>query len=352
MELHGHRKLLLSSFYRRPNVNTSQLDALLSALETVVSNYKGSHQPLILGGDLNLPDICWDKNYVKGASQRKPIHEFFLSVVHAFSLTQLVTDCNREDNTLDLVLTNSPSQVKSTQVIPGLSGHEAAVCDCSFAPRCTKKAPRTVHIFSKVDWESLHTDVRNFSEEYDQSYHAKSTGTHKDTTWKRYKSCKASINQGMRQAKDNFLTNIINSAFIDKDIKPFWKFVRTKPFNNTGISPLKEGGRLFSDSQSKADILNRQFTSVFSVEDTTTIPTNPGDVFPSIPHIVVDICGVHKLLSNIKPNNASGLDFISCRLLKEAAFQLAPVLTEIFQLFSCHFHATQRLEDCKYCTCL
>ena len=258
------------------------------------------------------------------------------------------------------------------------------VCDCSFAPRCTKKAPRTVHIFSKADWESPRTEVRNFIEEYDQSYHASSveekwsafknkltglldkyvpskrTSCRYNAPWitsalkrlsrkknvslgkprkalgntgtrdGRYKSCKASINQGMMQAKDKFVTNIINSAFIGNNTKPFWKFVRAKRCDNTGISPLKEGGRLFSDSQSKADILNRQFTSVFSVEDTTTIPTPPGDVFPSMPDIVVDVHGVHKLLSNSKPNKASGPNSIPCRVLKEAALELAPVLTDIF----------------------
>ena len=118
------------------------------------------------------------------------------------------------------------------------------------------------------------------------------TGEHRDTIWARYKSCKASINQDMRQAKDKFVTSIINSAFIDNDTKPSWKFVRAKRCDNTGISPLKQGGRLFSDSQSKVDILNRQFASVFSVEDTTTLPTPPGDAFPSIPDIVVDVRGV------------------------------------------------------------
>ena len=93
---------------------------------------------------------------------------------------------------------------------------------------------------------------------------------------------------------------------------------------------LKEGGRLFSDSQANADILNRQFSSVFSVEYTTTIPTPPGDPFPAMPDIVVDVRSVHKFLSNIKPNKASEPDSIPCRVLKEAALELAPVLTDIF----------------------
>ena len=87
--------------------------------------------------------------------------------------------------------------------------------------------------------------------------------------------------KGMRHAKDKLVTNIISSAFNDNDTEPFWKFVRAKRCDSTGISPLKEGGRILSYSQFKADILIQQFTSVFTIEDTTTIPTPPGDIFPS-----------------------------------------------------------------------
>ena len=119
-----------------------------------------------------------------------------------------------------------------------------------------------------------------------------STGKQGDIIWARYKSCKASINQGIRPSKNKFVTNIIHSAFIDNDTNPFWKFVRAKRCDNTGVYPLKEGGQLFSDSQYKADILNRQFTSAFSLEDTTTIRTPTGDAFPSMPDVVVDSLGV------------------------------------------------------------
>ena len=386
VELHGHKKLLLSNYYRRPNIsNTSQLEALQSSIESVLSKYKGAHQPIILGGDFNLPDICWENDCVKGSSQRKSLHEYFLTLVQTFSLTQLVTDCTRENSILDLVLTNSPNQVKSTHVIPGLSDHEAVVCDCSFTPRCTKKVPRTVHLFSKADWEPLRAEVRTFSEDYFQSlldstveekwtafknklnglldkyvpskrtttrYNApwmtntlkrlsrkkkrlfkkakKSAGKLRDTLWARYRTCKASFNVGIRHAREKFVTDIINSAFNDNDTKPFWKYVKSKRCDNTGISPLKDGGQLFSDSQSKADILNRQFTSVFNIEDTSDIPVLPGDPFPAMPDIIVDVRGVTKLLNNIKPNKASGPDSIPCRILKEAAAELAPVLTDIF----------------------
>ena len=60
------------------------------------------------------------------------------------------------------------------QAIPGLSDHEAVVCDCIYAPCCTKTPPRIVHIFSNANWESLSTEVHIFSEKYDQLYYASS----------------------------------------------------------------------------------------------------------------------------------------------------------------------------------
>ena len=49
-----------------------------------------------------------------------------------------------------------------------------------------------------------------------------------------------------------------------------------------------------------------------------------------MPPIIVTLAGVEKLLTNIKPNKASGPDAIPCRVLKDAAHELAPVLVDIF----------------------
>ena len=42
--------------------------------------------------------------------------------------------------------------------------------------------------------------------------------------------------------------------------------------DGNGVSPLKENGQLHSDSRRKSKILNNQFCSVFTSEDTTNIP--------------------------------------------------------------------------------
>ena len=53
--------------------------------------------------------------------------------------------------------------------------------------------------------------------------------------------------------------------------------------------------------------------------------------FPDMDTIAIHENGVAKMLRNIKPHKATGPDEIPARLLKEAADQLAPLLTLIFQ---------------------
>jgi len=129
----------------------------------------GDLQSLIMGGDFNLPDIDWDNNCVRCTSSHRSLHDFFLSLVQNFSLFQTVRDATREMNILDLFLTNCPSSVKSTHVIPGLSDHEAVVTDCCFFPQHVKKAPRKVSLFSKDDWDAIRAEMSEFSDEYFRS---------------------------------------------------------------------------------------------------------------------------------------------------------------------------------------
>jgi len=60
-----------------------------------------------------------------------------------------------------------------------------------------------------------------------------------------------------RSIYNHFVRNIITPD-LEKQPKRFWSFVKSKKCDNNGIA---EDG---SDPASKADILNKQFTSVFT----------------------------------------------------------------------------------------
>ena len=52
---------------------------------------------------------------------------------------------------------------------------------------------------------------------------------------------------------------------------------------------------------------------------------------PDIAPLSVEVEGVFNLLTNIDPYKATGPDDIPARILKESAYQMAPLLTFIFQ---------------------
>ena len=112
--------------------------------------------------------------------------------------------------------------------------------------------------------------------------------------------------------------------------RPFWRYVKSKRVDNVGVSSLKEDGVLYDDTQSKVEIFLRQFSSVFTKEDTTQpLPDIKDNSYPSISNISVDEKGVLKLLQNLNVNKADG---IPNKLLKACAEEVAPLLTNIFQL--------------------
>jgi hypothetical protein len=83
---------------------------------------------------------------------------------------------------------------------------------------------------------------------------------------------------------------------------------------------LKRDGIAYSDARMKANILNNQFTSVFTSDD----PLQPLPDLGPIPHpavsgITITQEGVHKLLCHLNPHKAPIPDQVSPRLLKGTA---------------------------------
>ena len=122
----------------------------------------------------------------------------------------------------------------------------------------------------------------------------------------------------------------IISPDIKRNPKRFFTFIKNRKCDNNGISPLRDQGQIHIDDTSKANILNRQFSSVFSKQDTFTPPlTGPRNIAMS--DINVDESGVRKLLKELNPFKASGPDGIQSRFLKETSDEISTGLTLIFQ---------------------
>ncbi len=119
--------------------------------------------------------------------------------------------------------------------------------------------------------------------------------------------------------------------YINGNSKPFWRYISTQRNDRTGVAPLKEKGTLHTDSQAKAEILNRQFVSVFTTDTAASSTSLYGPSYPPIRGLHISSQGVEKLLAGINPSKAAGPDQIPCRFLKELSTDQAPILTAIFQ---------------------
>ncbi len=380
----SQRKLYLGAFYRPPDNKLDGLEALNNSLNIIMEKTRNNtNSTVIVGGDFNAPDINWSTSTVDLETRRKPLHERLLAITNDHHLTQLQLEPTRENNILDLFLTNKPGCVKNIATLPGISDHTGIILtDCDIRPTYIKSKPRQVPMFSRANWDAMKQETLKFQEEFVTSCPDKDINTawsdfksHIDTiiskhvpsktTSKRYtppwltgplkrmcakehrihnryqktgkakfkvraRKLKRENEKAIKKAHWEYVNNILTESLVSNNSKPFWKYIKSKRQENIGIAPLLKDGKLHSDSTEKANILNTQFQSVFTQDDGSLIPRLQGESYPDIDNLTITTPGVQKLLEKINPQKASGPDNIPDRVLKELAPEIAPCLTAIF----------------------
>ena len=165
--------------------------------------------------------------------------------------------------------------------------------------------------------------IRNLSRKK-KKYYKKAQRTRSDQDMAKYQATKKLVQSECRKAYYQYINSMIGESNQNGgNLKKFWSFIKSKKNDNSGVAPLKKNGIVHSDSQTKADILNTQFSTVFMKGGKINCDT--------LPDITVCETGVRKLLEAVKPHKATGPDAIPARLLKDYAAEIAPVLTLIYQ---------------------
>ncbi len=384
LQIVGKPSLYLGSYYRHTNNNPKELEALQENIQALIM--RGGNLPnFVLGGDFNLPSIQWDNGTIEDRPQYgQNVNQIGLDIINNCFLTQMVHEPTRGRNTLDLILTTTPDLVSNTLVCPGISDHSAVLVDVQLRAETSKKKPRRVYLYNKMNEEGMKQDLqdmvdhflttadnRNADENWNdfkrsvlsimqkhipqkllkgkfdlpwltseikkllqkcKKMYTKAKKSNRRHQWDRYKQLQRTAKQKIREAHDNYLRGLFEDMETGKPSRKFWSNIKANKKDAVGIPALRDNnGALATDSTAKARILSDQYAKVFIDEDNTNLPDmgpSPHDDMQSI-HITTE--GVCKLLRKLNPKKATGPDMISTRILRDFADVLAPALTKIFQ---------------------
>jgi hypothetical protein len=383
--------ITVGAYYRPPKGDLETLEHFGSIINSVSRTTEGT---IILGGDFNLPGVDWQSMSCKHQAATPALSKCLLDIAQDNSLEQIVDEPTRGDNTLDLVFTNNATLINNAQSMPPLSpqaDHNTVFVDMNIKPKVCRQPPRKVYKYNKGDWNTIKEEVNNLSDRMLQeeaqlttqelwdktesglqdiiSKHVPSkmvkgfknppwfNGELKQTfqqrnvayrRWVRTKShqdemefhsLKAKAQRMWRGAKDKYTNSIFDPQDGDDDydkrrtqpLKKFFGFVKSLKKDASGVAPLKKDGVLVSDAKGKANILNHQYASVFTEENTETVPDLGPSPHQKMLHPTVTQLGVQKLLASLNPNKAAGPDKLSPRFLREVSEELSPLYTRLFQ---------------------
>ena len=161
----------------------------------------------------------------------------------------------------------------------------------------------------------------------------KHTGTDKD--YDAYKEALNAATNEVRKSKRNLEHKLTQN--IKSDSKSFYAYVRSKQNVRDKVGPLEDNaGNIITQGILMAEELNMHFSSVFSREDTSSIPVPEtkfkGSEGEMLGQLVVTPEVVANTIYNMKENKSPEVDGIAPKILKETVEQMCTPLAHLFNM--------------------
>ena len=145
-----------------------------------------------------------------------------------------------------------------------------------------------------VSWfnRSLRRQTRAKKRLYDK---AKKSGN--PVHWNEFRAARKRLQKKLKSAREAYISDFLGDA-IKENPKRFWSYIKQLKNVDPSVSDFKVDGKIVSDGRAKSEILSKQFSSVFTNEDLTTIPAVGTVPKPAIGPLIITIPGVIKQLQS------------------------------------------------------
>ena len=159
--------------------------------------------------------------------------------------------------------------------------------------------------------------------------------TGKDEDYEVYKEALNAATNEVRKAKRNCEHKLAQN--IKSDSKSFYAYVRSKQNVRGKVGPLGDNaGNKITEGCLMAEELNVHFISVFTREDTSSLPVPEtkfnGSEEEKLGQLVVTPEVVASKINNMKENKSPGVDGLSPKILKETVEQISKPLAHVFNM--------------------
>ena len=366
----GDPELIIHVVYRSPNSPSENNDKLMKWMKSLKGRF-------VVLGDFNYPDIDWGEGR-SGADGKE-----LIELVEERFWTQHVSGATQKSgNTLDLVISSDETIVLDVSQQGRLGASDHDILNCTFKvdvhERDTKTEKRdygkmNIEEMRKelaIDWEEelkgLDTErtwqkLKNMvTGAMDRHIPWKSMKGRKKPRWltggikrlirkkkqlwarsrqsgssrdqEAYKHAVKEVKKAIHEEKKKLEKKV--AAESKEKPKQFFQYLKGERSNKVNVGPLKdETGRLVVDDKEMADVLNKQYASVFTEDDGSAVPTKESRLEPEkeLSDVRFTEEKVKKKLDNLRTDAAGGPDGIPPRILKEFSAELSKPLSILYE---------------------